>query len=632
MGRLRGARKAKSEWAGGTAPRPASSAQPMRASRAKPSRAGQLDLAPAAAIAFYVRGSTKAQEESCEQQLAVAERELRDSAAGGDAFTLPRAHAPERGVYADDGHSGWKLKLKERPAGKELLEYCATHPQPRERPGTIWVWALSRLARAEDGAAELIALLYELWNHGWRVYSHTQGDFSLTREESLKNVITAALQAEKDTAHSEEKSEAVSRAKLNAMRAGRWQGGAAPFGYERWAASVETIGARDAEVAGGASPILCGTEMATCEFAIGPAGERARVRVHWVERLPVNKRNGNTGTVTVLRPSASAYWVRKIFEWAAEGENGVVVSLNEIARRLNDAGVPTYQGAKQWYASTVNKILSNVSYLAAQLGSDGVLYPGMWAPLVSQEAWDKVQARLVSNASRRRGVNTPFPLSGLLWCARCGGGLGGDGRSRAYRGRALDRTACEGCRYRIPAHCIEPAVLHVVRGLADMPTVRAVVLEERRVASLRATTSASDLDQVDAERAELRREADALLLQVSKGGLVAERAEARLNAINARAAALDRRREHLATGAPTRAAVEDFVRRSMHFDELYKNASDAERKALLQCFVTRIEVDATAQKLRIAIAHPTEPSRDGDAIANAVGAPSTSRVFSTRAD
>jgi site-specific DNA recombinase len=48
--------------------------------------------------------------------------------------------------------------------------------------------------------------------------------------------------------------------------------------------------------------------------------------------------------------------IRRIFRWAAEG-----VSLHEIAKRLNRAGVPTQRGGR-WWASTLSGIIANPRY------------------------------------------------------------------------------------------------------------------------------------------------------------------------------------------------------------------------------------------------------------------------------
>ena len=52
---------------------------------------------------------------------------------------------------------------------------------------------------------------------------------------------------------------------------------------------------------------------------------------------------------------------------AREREAGV--ALNAIARRLNEDAIPTSQGGKQWYASTVRAVLARLPDAGAVSGA-----------------------------------------------------------------------------------------------------------------------------------------------------------------------------------------------------------------------------------------------------------------------
>lgn len=71
---------------------------------------------------------------------------LDDAGLSGPNQSLPRVHAPDQRVFVDDGVGGNQL-LWERPAGRQLLDYCASHPRSRLKPGFVLLDSWSRLGR-----------------------------------------------------------------------------------------------------------------------------------------------------------------------------------------------------------------------------------------------------------------------------------------------------------------------------------------------------------------------------------------------------------------------------------------------------------------------------------------------------
>lgn len=136
-------------------------------------------------------------------------------------------------------------------------------------------------------------------------------------------------------------------------------------------------------------------------------------------------------------------WVQQMFLWAADG-----LGVQQIANRLNEAGVRTKRGGAKWYRANITKILNNRGYIGElqlnrydtrgigiqrQLPKDRrtrALTPSQrppeeWVtiripPIISQDLWDEVHTvRRVDPrrlAQRRNGL-----LSGLMVCGYCGG-------------------------------------------------------------------------------------------------------------------------------------------------------------------------------------------------------------------
>ena len=151
---------------------------------------------------------------------------------------------------------------------------------------------------------------------------------------------------------------------------------------------------------------------------------------------------------------ATAPVVRQIFRWRAEG-----VSVTQIARRLNDEGVPSpsaylyntgvcktekYNGVS-WYVQTVKNLLSRQVYIGHMVQGtkrqsfyenrgqykkpreEWIVVENTHEPLIDRETFDKVQelarrknAEYFENLGRFTHLeNTENILKGLVCCADC---------------------------------------------------------------------------------------------------------------------------------------------------------------------------------------------------------------------
>lgn len=137
-----------------------------------------------------------------------------------------------------------------------------------------------------------------------------------------------------------------------------------------------------------------------------------------------------------------AHWVRRMFQWAAEG-----VSLRAIATRLHEHGVLTKKGGLHWYPTTLAKVLKNELYAGVwHYGKRRSVEPRRavtgaraipketrdrrpkeeWlsvpAPaIVPRALFDRVQPQLERNKLMSpRNSQHPYLLKGLIVCSRCG--------------------------------------------------------------------------------------------------------------------------------------------------------------------------------------------------------------------
>lgn len=169
-------------------------------------------------------------------------------------------------------------------------------------------------------------------------------------------------------------------------------------------------------------------------------------------RAPYGYRKDPDNCHKLLIDDDTAKVVRQIFTWDYER-----AGLNDITRRLNEAGIPTpshYKkmtgeikhenliGGGKWQTRTVAKILSSEVYIGdlvqgktksvdhRQTKADEENYiraSGTHEAIVSHEVFNAVQEyrRMVSEESKNKKINayTPNIFKGKVFCAHCGGSL-----------------------------------------------------------------------------------------------------------------------------------------------------------------------------------------------------------------
>lgn len=143
-----------------------------------------------------------------------------------------------------------------------------------------------------------------------------------------------------------------------------------------------------------------------------------------------------------LEPDEHAPIVLDIYKWYT-GEDCERIGTALIARRLNEAGIPSPSGA-DWLPHAIRNILANPAYVgmvawgrrpAQKTYQDGelrttrprkkepdLLVPGRHPAIVPQELYDRAAALIATNKSRPgpKQVQMKNPFSGILYCAKCG--------------------------------------------------------------------------------------------------------------------------------------------------------------------------------------------------------------------
>ena len=186
-----------------------------------------------------------------------------------------------------------------------------------------------------------------------------------------------------------------------------------------------------------------------------------------------------------------------MFRWAAEG-----VAKYQIAKRLNDMGIPTKEGCK-WHAITVERTLENPAYTGVQpygrnrylkvSGRSRTVTPrppeevivlnGFTPPIIAQEVYDRVQERLAVRQAKKTKAARQYLLTGFTRCP-CGRAVVGaclNGKYRYYHCRGSVPTASgpAPCRERyIRADALEDVVWRRVSHALKNPQVLVAELQD----------------------------------------------------------------------------------------------------------------------------------------------------------
>ncbi len=285
-------------------------------------------------------------------------------------------------------------------------------------------------------------------------------------------------------------------------------------------------------------------ERASIIERIGAGMERKARRGEWtVGSYPFGYRR-DPATPGLTPDPAAAQVVRDIFERYVTHRQGSGV----IADWLNARGLRTSRGGL-WTRSSVLKLLANRVYIG-EVPFRGNWHPGQHEPIIDSGLFERAQGlREIRSQkpAKRRSNASPFLLSGLrLVCDRCGGSLVGTAahnRSRRYeyytcatRSRH-GKAACDQDRLRRDE--LEPAVLaQLAEVYANSALLRQALEEADRQWRAEEGARRERLATLATERVDLEHRLNRYLVAFEEGTLRPETAQARIDAIEERIAAI----------------------------------------------------------------------------------------------
>lgn len=330
--------------------------------------------------------------------------------------------------------------------------------------------------------------------------------------------------------------------------------------------------------------------------------------------------------------------VRQIFAWVGRER----LSIGEVRRRLDAAGIPSPQGKTWWDRTTLWGILRNPAYqgqaafgktrvgtlrsrLRAQRGRS--LQPRRahstydvpkedWfnisvPPLIDADLFGAVQSQLEENRKRarsgKRGIR--YLLQGLLVCAGCG---------YAYYGKALSPSARKGhprdyAYYRcigsdayrfggqricfnkqIRTDRLDQAVWQEVCCLLKNPH-RLAEEYQRRLNALQLKTKENEASSIEKQIMQLRKNIERLIDAYAEGMLEKSEAEPRLRRFKERLQILEKHVAETRTHEQQQAELQLVIGRLEEFSAKVITSLEqmdwSGRRDILRLLVRRVEID-----------------------------------------
>jgi DNA invertase Pin-like site-specific DNA recombinase len=325
-------------------------------------------------------------------------------------------------------------------------------------------------------------------------------DGELTSADAITTILGAVGSAQSST-EQRDKSERSLRGQMARAKRNESRGGVPAYGHD-WAC----VGPDGIE-----------------RWRLFYTGPFERQKVYLDGRVEHYNGQGNTpardkGEILRLVPSQDKdriAWARKIFEWYRCES----ISINAIAKRLNDLGVPSYS-KEGWYSSYLSKMLRNPAYVEGcsvwnKRGSgrflehrngafqpvervkdrvkagrkrdqaDWVMPEDRPGGIIDRETWDAVQLKLAAGTHNRAPRSSDLYLSGLVVCGHCDQRLAGwtqksEKQPLSYvcnTYRKFGKKNAAGCRLHKVAH---PLLVNLVEQYLEEAGIKlATVLSDQ---------------------------------------------------------------------------------------------------------------------------------------------------------
>lgn len=488
-------------------------------------------------------------------------------------------------TFADEAVSGTRL---DRPGLNALMAYLARHPEG----GVVVAWKLDRVVRPLE-IRRGFELEWAIEDAGWSLMA--MHGAQPTGDEGL-DLIARALEHKQSGDYIKGLAVSVIRGQVSRFQARQCTvGGVIPYGY--------------------AKRVVWGDGQ---EETIPRTARRRVLRPREAHLVP-----GDPGEIETVR------W---IFERYLAG-----CGTKEIAKQLNEAMKPSPAG-RSWRQNTVRLLLVNRVYRGdavlnkrtvgkaaritdgraeakpvAESGRDQknpteqwIVLPGRHEPLVAPEVFDRAQEEQRGRKGSRRRARQVYPLSGVIFCGRCGSpmaGAPGPRNGREYRCSGYSATgSCVA--WRVDATGLEAGILRKMQEVflpqADMGSLREKVLAAlRRRLGDGAAASRGDVARLERELGQLEGKTHQLVenMTMVKGAAARLMAE-KLQGLHQRQEVVAKELEEAkaaSAGLDLEGAADEVMALVTDLVAAAQETNSEHRRRVFQATVARLEVQVESE-------------------------------------
>lgn len=353
--------------------------------------------------AVYMRMSSLKQDESIEQQ----EKAL-TLLATEHKYNVVRTY-PDPGWSGDDAF---------RPKYTELLSDVQDPTCPFQ---VLLVWDLDRLSRSDS--LEVMSDLQKFKKAGIAIHSHQEGYFDLT-EQDIGKLILLLVKSDQNRAYLTKLAPNVVRGLVAAVKAGRWPGGPAPYGYilDHQHLIQDNESGKDKTV-----------QWIYRAFVVDLLGY-SEIAAELNSRRVAAPDSPKWTRATIKNILTNEKYVGDI--WFGKNASGRHVRI------VGDRALPLTITEKRQLEARREEILKNRASDAVRgvhyktkprvirrnkRGEDGLyIENAIESPLIDRQLWNLAQIRVAEIAkSKRRLRKDRLPLSDIAICGHCGAHLFG---------------------------------------------------------------------------------------------------------------------------------------------------------------------------------------------------------------
>jgi len=466
--------------------------------------------------------------------------------------------------YVDEAESA---KSASRPAFQEMVAAAKKKEKPFD---TILVWKLSRFARNREDSIIYKSLLRK---RGISVISINEKIDDTASGRLLEGMIEVI-----DEFYSANLAQDTMRGMKENISRGFFNGGNVPFGYRKVKVSV------------------------------------------------------NGSQKTKLEPDeAEAPIVKRAFQMALKGKGG-----KEIARVLNADGLRT-RGGKLFGTTIINFWLRNPVYTGSLVwnrtdrtsdkafrkpASEMIITPNTHKVLVSLADFERVQELLTDRRPiirHPRSVSSPYILSGLTYCSKCGSAMiGTAAKSGKYLYYECDarfkkgKDACDGLRFR--KDMVENFVLGRIKEniLTKENLTKLVHLVNGELLET-ASRHEKQLGQTEKQLTKISGKLTKLYVALESGKLEMDDLAPRIKELRAYQHELQQQRDSLLSriesNSPEKLDSTEVMSYVNELEQVLSGSSFIQQKTFLRRFVKRVEINPNGVALDYTIPLPLEKDR-----------------------